>query len=131
MLGLSLGALRATRRGVSRFPHVILLQALLCVLMLGLGLGVEAAPPLPYFILFLAALGYLGGDLFVTANRLFLLRKETFGIGYGLDLMGSFLGALATSSLLIPIVGLVPLTQVLLVANSFCLLYLLWGLRRV
>jgi spermidine synthase len=77
------------------------------------------------------ALGYLGGDLFVTANRLFLEQKENFGIGYGLDLMGSFLGALVTSSILIPIVGLVPLTQYLLLANSFCLLFLLWGWRRV
>ncbi len=131
MLGLSLGALRGTRRRICRFTHIILLQALFCLLLLGLRLGVEAAPPLLYFILFLMALGYLGGDLFVTANRLFLEQRENFGIGYGLDLMGSFLGALVTSSILIPIVGLVPLTQYLLLANSFCLLFLLWGRRRV
>ncbi len=130
MLGLSLGALRGTRRSNSRFAHIILLQGLLCLLLLGLRLGVEAAPPLPYFIFFLVALGYLGGDLFVTANRLFLELRENFGIGYGLDLLGSFVGALVTSSILIPIVGLVPLTRYLLLANTFCLLFLLWGLRK-
>ncbi|MGB2908665.1 MAG: fused MFS/spermidine synthase [Candidatus Aminicenantaceae bacterium] len=130
MLGLSIGALRGTRRPGSRFSHIVLLQALFCLLLLGLQLGVKAAPPLPFFLLFLTLLGYLGGDLFVTANRLFLKQSENFGIGYGLDLLGSFLGALIASSLLIPIVGLIPLTQYLLLANSFCLLYLLWGLRR-
>jgi len=130
MLGLSLGALMGTRRPSSRFAHIVLLQALLCLLLLGLRLGVEAAPSLPYFILFLVVLGYLGGDLFVTANRLFLELRANFGIGYGLDLLGSFAGALVTSSILIPIVGLVPLTRYLLLVNSFCLLYLLWGLRR-
>jgi spermidine synthase len=131
MLGLSLGALHGKRRKTSRFAHIVSLQALFCLLLLGLRLGVETTPPLLFFILFLMLLGFLGGVLFVTANRLFLEQSENFGIGYGLDLLGSFLGALITSSLLIPIVGLVPLTQYLFLANSFCLLYLLWGLRRV
>jgi hypothetical protein len=82
-------------------------------------------------LFFLILLGYLGGDLFVSSNRLYLQRTKNYGIGYGLDLLGSFLGALVTSSLLIPTVGLVPLTGSLLLANGFCLVFLLWGWRRV
>ncbi len=130
MLGVSLGALRGTRRPSVRFSNIVLLQALTCLLLLGLRLGVVTAPPFLFFLLFLILLGYLGGDLFVTANRLFLKQSDNVGIGYGLDLLGSFLGALIASSILVPIVGLVPLTQYVLLANSFCLLYVLWGLRR-
>jgi spermidine synthase len=131
MLGLTLGAWSGSRRLLRRFGHLVLLQGFLCLLVSALYLGIQLKPSAPFFLFFLILLGYLGGDLFVSSNRLYLQRTKNYGIGYGLDLLGSFLGALVTSSLLIPTVGLVPLTGSLLLANGFCLVFLLWGWRRV
>ena len=131
MLGLTLGAWAGSRRPLRGFGHLVLIQGFLCLLVSVLYLGVQLMPPVPFFVLFLVLLGYLGGDLFVSSNRLYLQQRQNYGIGYGLDLLGSFLGALVTSSLLIPILGLVPLIGALLLANVFCLGFLLWGWKRV
>jgi len=72
----------------------------------------------------------LGGDLFVVSNSLFLRERKNYGLGYGLDLLGSFLGALAVSSFLIPLVGLPLLLRYLFLLNSFCILFLFGGLKR-
>jgi len=69
-------------------------------------------------------LGFLGGDLFIASNRLFIKDNRQAGLGYGWDLLGSFLGAVCLSSILIPLAGLPVLFQYLFVANSFCLLFL-------
>jgi spermidine synthase len=131
MLGLTAGAWSGSRRPQRPFGHLVLLQGCLCLLVAALYLGVQLQASVPLFILFLFLLGYLGGDLFVSSNRLYLQHRQNFGIGYGLDLLGSFLGALVTSSLLIPTLGLVPLTGSLGLANAFCLLFLFWGWKRV
>ncbi len=130
MLGIAGGALRGIRRRTHRFSHLILIQAQFCLLIFILTLGMSTRPPAIAFILFLLILGYLGGNLFVTANRLYLEIKINFGIGYGVDLLGSFLGALFASSILIPLVGLLPLAKYLWLANAFCLAWLFWGWRR-
>ncbi len=77
------------------------------VLLLAAFLAVMAARPpvgVPFLLLFL--FGALAGDIFIVANRLFLGARQGYGLGYGLELLGSFLGALATSSVLIPLAGL-------------------------
>jgi spermidine synthase len=74
--------------------------------------------------------GYLGGDLFIVSSHLFLKEKKNYGLGYGMDLLGSFLGAFAASSFLIPLVGLIPLLRYLFLLNSFCLLFLFVGMKR-
>ena len=81
------------------------------------------------FVILLFALGLLGGDLFIVSNRLYLRASRNYGLGYGLDLLGSFVGAVAVSSILIPLVGLLPLIKYLLLMNFFCLLFLAWGLK--
>ncbi|MCP2519424.1 fused MFS/spermidine synthase [SCandidatus Aminicenantes bacterium Aminicenantia_JdfR_composite] len=77
----------------------------------------------PYIFLFL--MGFLGGLLFVVANELFLKKEKNYGIGYALDLFGSFLGALTLSTILIPLIGLPLLTKYIFLANSFCFLFLI------
>ncbi len=130
MLGITLGAWRSTQRPVYRLSQIPRVQGFFCLLVLGLNIAIQHQPPLAFFILFLLGLGYLGGDLFVISNQLFIQQRANYGIGYGLDLIGSFLGALLTSSILFPLVGLVPLIRYLFLANSFCFLFLIWSWRK-
>jgi len=87
--------------------------------------AIKTQPAEFLFFIFLFSLGFLSGDLFIVSNLLYLEEKQNYGLGYGLDLLGSFFGALVASSLLIPLVGLLPLLKYLLLINSFCFLFLL------
>ena len=129
MAGLFIGALRSQRRKKHTFPYIILIQFGFLVLLLLLRFFLRFHPPEFCAFLFLLLLGFLGGDLFVTANQLFLKEKTNYGLGYGLDLLGSFFGALAASSLLVPLVGLSVLVTYLFLLNSFCLLFSVAGLK--
>jgi len=125
MLGLLLGSLASSKIKEVSFRHLIGIQSGF-LLLLGLFLAaLKARPPELLVFLFLFLFGSLGGGLFIVSNRLYLNDKANYGIGYGLDLAGSFLGALATSSLLIPLVGLPLLLKYLFLLNSFCFLFLL------
>jgi spermidine synthase len=130
MTGLFLGALRGKRRKKIDFGQLLLIQFGFLVLLLLLSALLKLHPPeLPFFV-FLLMFGYLGGDLFVVSNHLFLKEKKNYGLGYGLDLLGSFLGALAASSFLIPLIGLIPLLRYLFLLNSFCLLFLFTAAKK-
>ncbi len=130
MVGLFLGSFRGKRRKKFSFIPLILIQAGFLFLLLLFRFILRLHPPEIFFFLFLLALGFLGGDLFVVSNRLFLEEKKDYGLGYGLDLLGSFFGALAASSVLIPLVGLPQLLAYLFLLNSFCLLFLVGGWRK-
>jgi spermidine synthase len=125
MLGLFAGAWASSRvRSVS--AGRLSLSSLGVVLLLAAFLAVMAARPpvgVPFLLLFL--FGALAGDIFIVANRLFLGARQGYGLGYGLELLGSFLGALATSSLLIPLAGLRALLASVLVLNLLGLAFLL------
>jgi spermidine synthase len=125
MFGLFVGSLRSLHRKKTDFLQMITIQSGFIILLFILNFSLRV--PLPKFFLFafLFLLGFLGGDLFVVSNHLFLKEKKNYGLGYGLDLTGSFLGALVASSILIPLVGLLPLLRYLLLLNSFCLLFVL------
>jgi spermidine synthase len=79
------------------------------------------------FFVFLFLLGLFNGELFIVSNQLYLREKKNYGLGYGLDLMGSFFGAITTSTILIPLLGLPLLLRYVLLLNSFCLLFIIWG----
>lgn len=127
MIGLFIGALRGKRRKTKAYFHLLLIQSGFILLLFVLILFLEAHPSEFFFFLFFLLLGYLGGDMFIVSNHLYLEQKKNFGLGYGLDLLGSFLGALVASSLLIPLFGLPLLVKYIFLLNSFCLLFLLWG----
>jgi len=129
MIGLFLGALRGKMRKTKAYLHILLIQTGFILLLFLLLLWMESQPPEFFFFLFLLLLGYLGGDLFIVSNHLYLEVKKNFGLGYGLDLLGSFFGALVASSLLIPLFGLPLLAKYIFLLNSFCLLFLLWGFK--
>jgi len=79
----------------------------------------------PIFYLLLLIMGWLGGVLFVVSNSLYLKFQTRYGLGYALDLFGSFLGALIATSVFIPLLGLNLLFSFLLLLNSFCLVFLI------
>jgi spermidine synthase len=125
MLGLFFGSLVISRIKDASFRHLLLIQSGFLVLLFLFQMTLKATPPELLAFLFLLLFGFLGGGLFIVSNRLYLQEKANYGIGYGLDLAGSFLGALVTSSLLIPLVGLPLLLRYLILLNSFCFLFLI------
>ena len=130
MMGLFLGSFHGKKRKRINFSQLLLLQAGFLLLLLLFQLALKLHPPEALFFFYLLALGFLGGDLFIVSNHLFLKERKNYGLGYGLDLLGSFFGALAASSLLIPLVGLPHLLTYLFLLNSFCFLFLLGGWRK-
>ena len=125
MLGLFTGALLSSRVRRATFRSLAAIQAAFLVLLSLFRLIIPVRLPeiLAFFILF--ALGILGGGLFVVSNRLYLRVRQDFGRGYGLDLLGSFGGALVTSSILIPLVGLPRIIDSVIILNALGLLFLL------
>jgi spermidine synthase len=129
MTGLFLGAFRGKIRKKKGYMDLLVIQFGFVLLMFLLILWLEFHPPEIFFFLYLVFMGYLGGDLFTVSNDLYLKDKKNYGLGYGVDLIGSFLGALAVSSILIPLFGLPLLAKYLLLVNSFCFIFLIWGQR--
>jgi spermidine synthase len=125
MAGLVTGAVLGRRRKRPGRADLPLVQAGFVLLLLTThgalsGVGGEAVP----FAL-LAAFGILSGFLFVSANKLVLRKTPHAGLGYGVDLVASFAGAILASALLIPLFGVPALILRLGVLNSLCFLFLL------
>jgi len=130
MAGLFFGALRSRKRKKTDFSKILFIQFGFLLVLFIFSFALKSHPSELFLFLFLFILGFLGGDLFVISNHLYLKEKRNYGLGYGLDLAGSFLGALAASSFLIPLVGLLKLLKYLFLLNSFCFLFLYGRLRK-
>jgi len=125
MFGLFLGSLLAKRHLPSGLPwHLIFCQAAMVILLALASLSLRSGSEYLYYGLF-TVMGLLGGVTFIVSNSIYLKKASRYGLGYAIDLSGSFLGALLASSLFIPLLGLKLLFIFLLVANSFCLLFIL------
>ncbi|MGQ9800922.1 MAG: fused MFS/spermidine synthase [Candidatus Saccharicenans sp.] len=125
MTGLFLGSsLGRKLRDTLGAEHLVAVQTGFVVLLVlaRLAPGASAAS---VFYLLLLTMGFLGGFLFVVSNVIYLRHQLRYGLGYALDLFGSFLGALVATSVLIPLLGLELLFSLLLLLNSFCLLFIL------
>ncbi len=125
MAGLVLGALAARARKTSGRPELAAVQGgfvlLLVLVLVSLpGAGGEAVP-----FLLLAAFGVLGGYLFVSANRRIIVETKHPGLGYGIDLLASFVGVILASALIIPLFGVAAVVLRLIVLNALCFLFLL------
>ena len=129
MGGLCLGGLIGTRIMKPNLKKIFIIQGGFLLLLFGLGILIRHHHSEPIYFLFLTAMGLLGGSLFVLSNNLYLKFQKKLGLGYGLDLLGSFLGAMVVSSILIPLAGLLTLTRYLLLLNSLVFLFIFWRLR--
>jgi spermidine synthase len=127
MAGMALGAYISTKIKKVSLTHLMVIQFQSLILLLILFLSLKQTPPPLFFLVFLLLLGSVGGEMFIVSNQLYLRRNLNYGLGYGLDLIGSFLGAVAISSVLIPLVGLPLVLKYLFLTSSFCFLLLIWG----
>lgn len=116
MSGLTLGGWLMTRRlsGIKnkKINFVLFESALiifsLAILPLLIYLGKSRLNLSFVFFLLSAISGFLVGSEFPLANSLYQIKNstQTAGILYALDLLGSWLGALIVSVVLIPVIGL-------------------------
>lgn len=141
MIGLVLGSYLCTRR-LERFSHpyrvftlvqatVMLYSLLLVAIFWGSsqitpGLWMEQLFPLLTLIA-----GAVGGFQFPLANKLYLKQKQEIGhsagVTYGIDLIGSCLGALIAGTLLLPILGVLYTCIAVCLLNMVALGLLLMG----
>ncbi len=109
MLGLSLGTAIVYRIKSDRVSGFAL--SLLLILTVGFLLTFELGTfvsPVFYHACFLLLAAAATGALFVGATRLYYGRKskENRGAGYALEIAGSSLGALFSTAVLLPVIGL-------------------------
>ena len=109
MLGLALGtyvASKTARPGLGRLSLATLLAA---TILFGLTWSsVDCRLVLVYHLLFLLVVALATGSLFVAATRRYYADRENpnRGAGYACELAGSALGALLTTTVLLPVIGL-------------------------
>lgn len=125
MAGLWLGSLLGRRRSRMSGKDLPRSQAGIALVFMLILASLLAAVPKLLFFLMLLMFGLLAGSLFVQANALYIKNVKDQGTGYGLDLIGSFLGAAAVSTLLLPLSGQVPTAFFLLGLNVIALVFLL------
>ncbi|MDD8016419.1 MAG: fused MFS/spermidine synthase [Acidobacteriota bacterium] len=123
MGGLALGSWLSLRRKKTGAGELAVIQGAFVGLLLIAHASVIGRFTAAALFALLLALGTVSGYLFVVANRLYLALKEDYGRGYAADMLGSFLGALFVSAVIIPLIGIPTLIMYLAVMNSFCLLF--------
>jgi len=125
MAGLVIGAVLGRRKERPGRADLPLVQAGFVLLLLATygALPGRGGEPVPFALL--AGFGILSGFLFVTANRLVLRETPHPGLGYGVDLIASFAGAVLTSAMLIPLFGIPALILRLAILNILCLAFVM------
>jgi len=125
MAGLVLGSFLARRQKRTTPAALPIVQGAFVLMLLAAlkslsGAGGEFVP----FALLLV-FGVLGGYLFVCANKLLLRERPHQGLGYGVDLLASFVGVALASTVIIPLWGLPAILLRLAILNAICFAYLL------
>lgn len=125
MAGLAVGSGLGQIRERASAADLVMVQAGFLSLLVAAraALGPSGPEAVPYLLLL--AFGSLGGFLFVVASRLHLKASSHLGLGYGVDLLGSFLGVVVASALIIPLWGIPALLSRLTVLNALLLAFVL------
>lgn len=124
MGGLFLGAWPSRSPKPASAPSLLAPQAGFLLIIAAFRLSLANRAPEALFYVLLLALGALGGRLFIASARSVDPGPGRSGWAYGADLLGSFLGALAASALLIPLAGILPLLDALFLMNAFCFVFI-------
>lgn len=122
MFGLFAGARLSKKIPLPSTKAILLDQIIFLGCLFGLLLALPHPVPgfVPYFFLFL--FGLTAGHLFIVCNSPLFKDRLGYGLGYGLDLAGSFLAAALGPVVFFPVLGL-PLSVVgLLILNLLGLL---------
>ena len=109
MLGLAFGTMWALHYGGKQLAPISLLFLLSAVILFAVTFNhIPTTVSLLYFGLFLFAAALATGGLFVGATNHLYHQNPLYnpGSGYALEILGSSLGALFTTTLLLPIIGL-------------------------
>ena len=144
MLGMTMGTRFATDSLDRKGPRTLAgIHALAIAFCLGLALVsklLSFAPNLPssvaqaMFLLMAAVIGGLIGFEFPVANKLYLARcgfdERKTGVIYGVDLLGSCIGALLVSMGMLPVIGSLQTLGVVALLNGLVLLLVAKDLRR-
>jgi len=125
MLGLFIGAILSRKISFKPAISILIDVALFVILLSFLWLFLPVTVPIfvPYIFLFL--LGAVGGHLFIVSNSPLIRGGQSYGLGYGLDLAGSFLGASLGPFLFFPVLGLPGSVASLLTLNILGLIFFL------
>jgi len=130
MLGLACGTVFYLRSPLIRgqyvriLSHVETAMALYCAFIIAVLLLKMPGAGIVIFLLIFCG-GFLGGLHFPLSVK--IMRRRNAGMVYGIDLIGSSLGALITSIIFIPILGLVYTLILFVIVN----LLVSWGLRTI
>lgn len=130
MGGLFLGAWPSRSPKPANAPSLLPPQAGFLLIVAAFRVSLANRAPEALFYVLLLALGVLGGRLFVASARSVEPGPGRTGWVYGADLLGSFLGALAASALLIPLAGILPLLDALFLMNAFCFVFIVFSRPR-
>jgi spermidine synthase len=120
MLGLACGTLFYMRSSLIRgkyvklLSHVEIAMAVYCALIAAVLLFKIPGAHIVIFMLIFCG-GFLGGLHFPLSVK--IMRRRNAGMVYGIDLIGSSLGALITSIIFIPILGLVYTLVLFVIVN--------------
>jgi len=125
MTGLTVGTAIALWVRPPRFVFLAAVQIGLLGLLLGGREGLAAQPSPFVFAVYLFFVGAAAGAIFVFANALLIRDSGRAGLGYAGELLGGFLGAWATTAVLIPLAGLSSVFLFLLILNAVSLLILI------
>ena len=124
MGGLFLGAWPRRPGKPGGTPSLLAPLAGFLIIVAAFRISLANRAPEALFYILLLALGVLGGRLFVASARAVPAGPRRTGLAYGADLLGSFLGALSASALLIPLAGILPLFDALFLMNAFCFIFI-------
>ncbi len=131
MAGLALGSsfikfcLKPSLKILSTFQFLMLFLSTLSFLFFKIPSSIISSP-ICHFLMFLLLFlyGMLSGSIFIIANELFTEKEKRFGLGWAVDLLGSTIGAISISTILIPVAGFFPVLKFFLIFNLLIFLFM-------
>lgn len=117
MAGMTAGAWMGARRTIVRRSALLIPPAAFVVLLLGSTLGWDRNAGTPVFACLFFLWGFLSGNFFVSLTRAQPATPAKAGRGYAADLLGSFVGSVFLTSVLLPLAGIDRLFAALALVN--------------
>ena len=124
MAGMTAGSWRGARRTILRRSSVLIPPTAFFILLLGSTLGWDRNAGTPVFACLFFLWGFLSGNFFVSLTRAQSAAPAEAGRGYAADLLGSFVGSVFLTSVLLPLAGIDSLFAALAFVSLGLVVYL-------